>query len=231
MWLLTTRNRPELAAECLAGCMDNGMTSRGVLYIDGDEHGLYDDFVLPANWTRHLAVHGGLSRALDWCLAAYPDEASYGWLADDMCPMTPGWDKTLELAAGTCFMSQARDDWVYGNWPDAVRAGSEPSAGQCWGGNVLRAAGWWALPGSVQAGTDVAWAQMITSLDRMRFCDEVTVEHRHWRTGKRKRDKLDTDMHDDNGHAHTERDLALLRAFLQSRDFWRTQRRITKACQ
>jgi hypothetical protein len=210
--------------------MENGMTSRGVFYVDGNERGLYDDVVLPPNWTLHIAEHAGLSAALDWCLATYPDESNYGWLADDMCPMTPGWDWTLEQAAGECFMSQARDDWVFNMWPEQAANGSEPTAGHCWGGKLMRAVGWWALPGTVQAGTDVAWARLVYDSERMRFCDTVTVEHRQWRTGKRPRDKLDTDMNDSNGHAHTERDLELLFAWLRGPDYNRAQRRIGRAC-
>jgi len=240
VWLLTSRNRPKLAHDCLKACVKTGMKSRGVFYIDGDEQGLYDAVVLPKNWTLHIAEHAGLSAALDWCLEAYPDEESYGWLADDMRPLTHGWDRLLEQAAEGGCMSEARDNWVTLAWTPLVRrsgarrtqavtSSCEPTAGMCWSGDLLRAVGWWALPGSVQAGTDVAWARLTCESARFRYLDDVVVEHHHWRSGKRKRDRLDTDMHDANGHDHTGRDLELLSTFLRGNEFNRTMRKIGKA--
>lgn len=230
MWLLTTRQRPKLAAEALAACAETGMTSEGIVYIDGDEHGLYKRLTVPTNWTVHRAEHGGLSRALQWCLETFPHERFYGWLADDMAPRTPGWDRKLEDAAGTRCMAQANDLWSYIRDPVSARTGLEPTAGHCWGGDLIRTVGWWALPGSVQAGTDVAWARLVHRLQRMRFCDDVTVEHRHWRRGARRRDSLDTDMYDSNGHTHTDDDLKLLWAWLDSRDFYMTVRKVRLRC-
>lgn len=205
------------------------MTSPGVLYIDGDERGEYADMAYPDNWTVHLAQHAGLSAALRWCLATYSDEASYGWLADDMIPRTHGWDRALEQAAGRCGMSQAQDLWVAPKLPAEVRLG-EPTAGQCWGGDLLRAVGWWALPGTFQAGTDAAWSILIQRLGRMHYLDEVTVEHRHWRTGKRERDMLDTDMVDYNGHEHTAVDLRKLRRWQRSPEFRHALGRAQSLC-
>ncbi len=230
MWLLTTRARPRLAAECLEGCRRSNMKSAGIVYIDGDEDGLYNGFVTPRNWIVHRAEHGGLSQALRWCFETYPNEPFYGWLADDMYPATHRFDKILEAAAERCCMSQAKDDWVYLTWPNEAKQGWEPTAGQCWGGDLVRAVGWWALPGTYQAGTDVAWARLIAELGRMRFCEEVTVEHRQWRTGKRTQDALDTDMLDSNGHAHTQEDLKVLFSWLRGPDFGRTMRRVVKNC-
>ena len=206
------------------------MTSPGVVYIDGDEDGLYDDIKVPGNWTVHRADHAGLSEALRWCLRTFPNEQSYGWLADDMLPGTSEWDKKLEQAAGSRCMSQADDRWSFVRDPRSARNGIEPTAGQCWGGDLIRAVGWWALPGTFQAGTDVAWARLVHRLGRMRFCDDVVVEHRHWRRGVRKRDRLDTDMHDANGHPHTEQDLERLWGWLGSREFVIAVQRVRRYC-
>jgi len=207
------------------------MTSVGVLYVDQVTLDGYADLRLPANWRLHLAgAHTGLSAALRWCFKTHPDEASFGWLADDMLPRTPQWDRLLEQAAGRCYMSQCRDDWVFPEFPGPVREGLEPSAGQCWGGDLVRTVGWWALPGTFQGGTDVAWIRLVHHLGRMRFVDDATVEHRHWRTGKRERDQLDTDMIDYNNHRHTEKDIRILYRWLRSPDFRRTARRVMATC-
>lgn len=231
MWLLASRQRPRLARECIEACTVNGMTSAAILYVDDVEAGAYGEIALPANWTLHVAGrHGGLSTALQWCLATYPSERSYGWLADDMRPRTPRFDVILEELAGTCFMSQANDLWAFRRDPEGVRAGREPGAGMCWGGDLVRAVGWWALPATFQGGTDVAWTSLAHHLGRMRFAEGVVVEHQHWRTGKRLKDDLDTDMHDANGHGHTKRDVHRLYRWLRSPDFGRTVERARARC-
>lgn len=202
------------------------MTSRGIVYIDGDEDGLYANFAAPPNWVVHRAEHAGLSAAMNWCLATYPDEASYGWLADDMRPRTRRWDTKLEAEAGSIMLAQADDAWAYLRDPRSVRSGQEPSAGQCWGGDLLRAVGWWGLPKTFQGGTDVAWCNLTAPLGLSRFVDYVLVEHLHWRNGKRQRDELDTDMHDSNNHLHTQNDITVLYNWLASHDFQKTVARI-----
>jgi hypothetical protein len=231
MWLLASRNRPHLAAECIAACTDMGMLSPAILYVDAETADGYERIPLPGNWTLHVAgEHAGLSAALQWGLTAFPSEPSYGWLADDMRPLSPQFDRLLEHAAGTRFMAQAMDNWAAVRDPVSVRRGIEPSAGQCWGGDLVRAVGWWALPGTFQAGTDVAWCRMLSELGRVRYLPHVVVEHRHWRTGKRERDALDTDMWDSNEHEHTERDLEILFSWLKSVEYRRTVGLIRRRC-
>lgn len=206
------------------------MNSQGLLVVDGARHGLYRDLDLPTNW-RQLRFSGrhGLSHALRLLVAEYPDASSYGWLADDNLPRTPHFDRLLEEAAGDWCLAYANDGgWVSGTIEGklALQAGGCFSAGLCWGGELVRTVGWLAFPGSFQAGTDVAWAELVRPYGLHRYLDEVVVEHRHWRSGKRPQDRLDTDMEDTNGQRHTSGDVQRLYEWIGSAEMDETLERI-----
>lgn len=225
VWLLATRERPDEAQLCLDACEDAGMTSRGVVIVDGDAD-RYRDLRLPGNWRRiDRRRRFGLSHALQYLLNAYPHASSYGWLSDDNRPRTASFDKALERAAGEWGLAYAHDGgWLCGREPgpaqrrcpfcgqhyddwatseEAVAAGRVLTAGLCWGGELARTVGWLAFPLSFQAGTDVAWSEIVHPFRLHRYCPEVIVEHLHWRAGKRRQDSLDTDEIAPNFQAHT----------------------------
>lgn len=169
------------------------MTSQGVVYVDEtvDE---YKKLKLPRNWQAHYEpVWGSLQASMQWCFRRFPVAANYGWLADDTRPRTRGWDRLLEAEAGNWRLAYARDLW-YSEDPierDRLERGLNLSAGLCWGGDLVRTVGWWALPGVVQAGIDTAWCDIVWPLGLHRYVHDVTVEHLNWRTGKRPYDPGD----------------------------------------
>ena len=170
------------------------MTSQGVVYVDEtvDE---YRKLRLPKNWTvHHEPEWGSLQASMQWCLRQFPDATRYGWLADDTVPRTKHWDRKLEAAAGDHGFAQAHDNWrsLSGTAEDLFVKGLDMSAGLCWGGNLVRAVGWWALPGVTQAGIDTAWCDIIHPLGVCRYLRDVVVEHRNWRTGLRPFDPVDS---------------------------------------
>ena len=205
------------------------MTSRGVVYVDAGER---YDLVLPANWVIHHARSwGGIAAGMRWCLKRYPKATRYGWLADDTFPRTFGWDKLLERAAGSWYYAQARDMWFSENpphrydrqdWPEYLRTGAQLSAGLCWGAALIRAVGWWALPGCAQGGIDAAWSQIIAPLGLCRYLPDVVVEHKTWHLNKRPKDLTD------NGK-HIDQDVWRYRAWENSPSYHRVMRRLEAA--
>lgn len=169
------------------------MTSRGILWVDADAE-RYRHIRLPDNWIRHDALEwGSIAPAMEWVLERYPDASQYGWLADDTVPQTPQWDTKLEAAAGDWKLAYACDLWL-SEKPKTLRSlaqGRNLSSGLCWGGNLVRTVGWWALPGVRQAGIDTAWTALVKPLRLYRYVPRVIVEHRNWRTGKRDKDEGD----------------------------------------
>lgn len=169
------------------------MTSQGVVYVDGtpDE---YRDLRLPKNWTAHYARQwGGLQASMQWAFREFPDATQYGWLADDTLPRTDNWDTRLEAAAGDWCLSCARDLWLSEteHMRVSLEEGDDLSSGLCWGGELVREVGWWALPGAFQAGIDTSWCQIVGPLGLARYTPAVTVEHLNYKTGKRPADAVD----------------------------------------
>lgn len=226
IWLLSTRGRPKECQATLDACEAAGMTSPGVVYVD-ETVGIYRKLRLPDNWTVHPEpVWGSLQASMSWCLEQYPDATAYGWLADDVRPQTVGWDKQLEAVAGDWCLSYGRDMWLSeSDWRrNELEDGDNLSSGLCWGGELVRTVGWWALPGVRQAFIDVAWCRIVGPLGLARYTHEVIVEHLNYRTGKRDRDQGDDWTR--GGDDYIERDIEAGYAWLASEDYDTTIRRL-----
>jgi len=167
------------------------MTSPGLVYVDETVEE-YADLRLPPNWTMHLEPEwGSIAASMRYCLEQYPDASQYGWLADDNIPQTPGWDVELEQAAGDWYISCARDYWMSElGWLHST-GGPCFTAGLCWGGELIRTVGWWALPGVRQGGIDEAWNNLAGMLHLTRYLPDVIIEHRTWKLSKRNKDETD----------------------------------------
>jgi hypothetical protein len=190
VWLLPSVGRPDAAQAVLDACTEMGMTHRGVLWADGDD---YSGVRLPANWQliqRHENL--GIGSVMNALFKRFPAASHYGWLADDTLPRTPRFDQLLVTAAGGYGLAYAHDGG-YRAIPDNhnVLVGYELTAGLVWAGELLRAVGWWALPGLRQGYVDVVWCDIISRLGLARWTPWVTVEHMQWRVGKRQKDWWD----------------------------------------
>ncbi len=205
------------------------MRSHGVVWVDHDpnQH-RYRSLKLPANWEMYLADKwGSIGASHAWIFDRYPNASHYGWLADDTFPRTRHWDRKLEEAADNGNISYARDLWLSEDdgERDSLIRGTNLSSGVCYGGDLVRAVGWLALPGLFQAGIDTTWVAICGKLRRMRYVEDVTVEHKHFRTGKRK----------DEGWSnlnlpHIDRDLILRDEWVASREYIETLERICHLC-
>lgn len=191
VWLLTSVGRPEAAARVLAACTAAGMTHQGYLYADGDD---YTSVPLPENWTLiQRDTNRGIGPAMNDLFDSIPDASHYGWLADDTYPRTHEFDELLTTAAGRYGLAYANDGG-YRSLPEyshAITRGDELTSGLVWSGDLVRAAGWWALPGLRQGYVDVVWCELIAELGLARYTPWVVVEHMQWRLGKRAKDEWD----------------------------------------
>lgn len=202
------------------------MTSPGVLYVDEtvDE---YQRIKLPRNWTVHYETEwGSLQASLQWAFTNFPDATQYGWLADDTRPRTHGWDTALEQAAGNWGLAYAKDLWL-SETPSELSnliAGWNLSSGLCWGGDLVRTVGWWALPGVRQAGIDTAWTEIVRPLGLNTYRADVTVEHLHHKAGKRMMDIQDEGIRD--GLNYVDRDIAFRNEWVRSVEYRNLIRRL-----
>ena len=231
IWLLSTRGRPKMCQEVLDACEQSGMTSPGVVYVDEtvDE---YQDIRLPENWTIHYSPEwGSLAASLQWCFERYPDAKSYGWLADDTLPRTPGWDKLVEEAAGDWKLAYCWDDWLCLDQVEiyAIEQCSNITSGLCWGGELVRTVGRWSIPpGVVQAGIDTAWTELVRPLGLFEFLPDVLVEHQNWRTAKRPLDPTDSWERPGLGN-YLQRDIDRRDAWVASAEFSDIYNRVAAA--
>ncbi len=207
------------------------MKSPGVVYVDYDETASeYRKLRLPKNWRIVFADEwGSLQASMDWCFRNYPDASQYGWLADDTYPRTEGWDTALEQAAGEWCLSYANDLWFADG--DITRheleIGDNLSSGLCWGGELVRTVGWWALPEVRQAGIDTAWTSICGPLGLNRYLDDIIVEHKNYKTGKREKDAVDDWARD--GADYVSEDIEIRNDWCASPDYAATLRRVANS--
>lgn len=226
IWLLPTKGRPQMCQQALDACTATGMTSPGVVYVDEtvDE---YQNIVLPANWTIHYAKRwGGIGAAMRWAFKKWPNATQYGWLADDTFPRTNQWDRQLEKAAGAWRLVYGVDRYISANrsLADSLDRGSDLGAPLCWGGELVRTVGWWALPGVKQAGIDTAWVALVQPLRLFHYVRHVHADHDNYRTGRRPKDH--TDSWERNGVNFIEKDICVRNRWVASPDFAETLERL-----
>lgn len=163
------------------------MTSPMLVIVD-DRVDNYQDLRAPENVTV-LRRPWDMADCMRYVFDTYPDEAAYGWIADDNVPITPGFDKLMEMATEGWFVVDCEDHFWCGD-----KDISHTLVG-CfvWGGKLVRAVGWWALPKVRQAGIDDAWCDICTYYSELRrHCADIVVEHHNWRSRKRPEDRTDS---------------------------------------
>lgn len=222
MWLLTTRNRPDLCRRMLLACIETGVETPGLVWMDGCS---YDDMPLPKGWKSVTSPrHRNIGWALRSFLSVYPDLPWYGWLADDIVPKTPGWDLALVEAAGSKCIAYPNDEWQRGT---KQRDGSpHVTSAVCLGGDLVRAMGLLALPDQVQMYIDDVWESVAVPLGLMRYLPDVVVEHHHFANGLRLADA--TDARTFEGKPFPMRDAALYHAWLTSPKYRKAMRRVAR---
>lgn len=228
IWLLPTKGRPALCQQVLDTCESTRMRSPGVVYVD-ETVDMYQDIRLPANWTIHYAPRwGGIATAMQWVLKQWPDASQYGWIADDTFPRSRHWDMALERYAGDWKLAYGMDNYVSsGPWPNTLRYCKDLGAPLCWGGELVRAVGWWAFPGVKQAGIDTAWTALLSPLGLYHYAIDVKADHNNYRTGRREYD--DTDSWVRNGVNYIQKDLDTRAGWEATADFPETMNRVKLA--
>lgn len=212
MWLLTTRNRPEMCQQVLDACIRTGVSTNGVVWMDGCDYGVLR---MPDGWMavahpEHLNI-GEIMRRFQ---KTEPNLPWYGWMADDCIPISEGWDVELVKAAGRTEVAYPDDAWQQGK----KEGHGQPHVTSivCMGGEFVRALGEWVLPGFIQMYIDDYWESVAVPASRMKYCPHVKSEHRHFANGKRQEDE--TDNRAFNGEWIPHHDLQIYSAWMASED-------------
>lgn len=170
-WFLPTFGRPERCQETLNSIIAAECTTPGVVLIDGCDG--YDDIELPPGWTAvKFSDNRGQLVRLNEALAAYPDEPWYGIMHDDFHVVTKHWDQVLVREAGKLGIANAND-----GWNSSIHGG--PQGSIVFGGDLMRAIGWFSPPGIFHMGAEGAWSKIVATFRNWTYCPDTIVEHRH----------------------------------------------------
>lgn len=213
MWLLPTRGRAKLCQEFLDACVKTGMSTPGIIVID-NRIDSYPDLKVPPNWaaTRLPLDMGDCCRLV---FDLFPKAKFYGWVADDLLPVSPEWDIKLIEAAGDWYVSDCND--VGYICEIDTRVENSLCGAFCYGGEFFRALGWWVPPGLRQAGIDDVHTHIcVRTLPLRHHLHDVYVEHRNYRTLKRVKDE--TDEHVRDGVGYVEIDVENAKKFMGSKE-------------
>ena len=157
-----------------------------MVWCDGDAGG-YGSITMnfPVVNVVYTPERVGLAEQMNCFFDEYPDARFYGWLADDFRAKTQDWDKKLAEAAGDDHIAFGSDGWSNQSWPHHI------TSAFAIGGELVRAAGFFAPRPLYQAGIDSAWNRLGREFKLMKQVKGVEVEHLHWKNKKRPRDDTD----------------------------------------
>lgn len=174
MWILPSRSRPHNLLRLINAWRFTLASTPCELCIDFDDplREQYETMKTPG-WGLFIGQRGPLSAIYNNAFERHPHEMWYGFIADDVVPITDNWDMKLIEAAGSNGM--------------AVPAGGETTGG-CphfvIGGDLVRSIGWLSLPGLDRIYIDTVWGDIAKYRDVYREVHDVKLEHFHFSNGK-----------------------------------------------
>lgn len=173
MFSLPSRGRPHNLRRFLDAYEATRATAPMWLRLDLDDPSLpeYDRILLPDHWLKTVGPRH--PNRCNGCVAemfsAFPDEAHYGLMADDLIPRTDQWDAKLIEAAGSSRLA----------YPDDGKWGADLATHPVLGGDLVRAIGWLVLPTVLHSFVDTALFAIAHRSGRAVYLPEVLVEHMH----------------------------------------------------
>ena len=176
MWIIPTRSRPHRLAALIDACEKTGMSTPALIMLDDDDPmlGSYWELDRPQGWVFVSGPRRYLSARYNNAFAALPGLDWYGFLADDVVPETPGWDRTLIDAAGS-------DCLAFGD--DGINGGNHATHFVL-GGDLVRETGWLCLPGLQRIYIDTVWTDLAQDKGVHRYLSHVKLTHHHFSNGK-----------------------------------------------
>lgn len=175
MWILPSRSRPHNLRRLIDACDKTGASTPVELCLDVDDECLpqYQAVWMQPMWYIVTEQRKGLSDVYNNAYLRHPHEPWYGFIADDVVPLTMGWDTRLIEVAG-------RDGM-------AVPAGGHDPNGAphfVLGGDLVRSMGWLSLPGLDRLYIDTVWQRIAEARGVLIRVPDVILEHRHFSNGK-----------------------------------------------
>lgn len=181
--LVPTRNRVENALELLDVWYETtSESSSGLLFIIGTEDPRLSEYLhkLPYEHVRTFPERG-LVKALNYVAPTFTREyEAIGFMGDDHRPRTVGWD-----SAYLRNLRELGDGYVYGN---DLLMGRELPTQVAISSSIIEVLGFFGPPTFTHLYVDNTWKDMGEGLGRIRYLDDVVVEHMHPSAGKAQED-------------------------------------------
>lgn len=170
MFIVPSRGRPHNLKRLAKACRETGMTAPALVCLDADDPALSDYLNVPLlrEWRIRLSSRVPLATLYNDVFEDYY-ATWYGFIADDVVPETPEWDRRLIEVAGMDGMAV----------PDG---GHDPDGAPHFvlGRKLPDSTGWLALPGLSRLYIDTAWQDIATERGVLRRVPEVVLKHHHF---------------------------------------------------
>lgn len=182
--LVPTRNRVENALGFLETWYNiSSEDSSGLLFVVGTEDPRYDEYYrrLPKNHLLSFPERG-IVKAMNYAVSCgYPEEyEALGFMGDDHRPRTYAWDRYYLDA-----LREMGDGFVYGN--DLLMGERIPTQVAISSG-IIKTLGYFGHPSFTHLNVDVSWKDLGSAIGKLRYLEDVIVEHMHPAAGKAEND-------------------------------------------
>jgi hypothetical protein len=138
----------------------------GRVLIDGDDNS-YRDMQLPAGWDWVVGERGPLTEIINHAFRAFPDEAVYGCVTDDLRFSAAGWDEALTAEAGSRCVA----------WGDDGVKGDRVCTFFFIGGELVHHMGWLVHPAFGHLYADNVWWHIAKHAGLARYRPDIKVKH------------------------------------------------------
>lgn len=168
MWILTSMGRPERIRQLVASyAWGFHAPVLLVLYEKDAKLSEYLSQRWPASWRVETVPMLGNGPTYNEILARYPNESTYGFLADDVILEVPGMLRQLEESAGHWHVS----------YPNDKHHGESIPTMPCIGGDLVRAVGYLAASDFVHWAIDTMWGEIGKQLGLLSYRPDLTYTH------------------------------------------------------
>lgn len=176
MFILPSRGRPAEFNRFILAYFHTCAEAVVFCYLDEDDPKLseYERVCFPNHWKVKIGPRVKIGPVFNQVFQEFPDEPYYGFLGDDVVPLTDRWDEILIKAAGPDRLSYPDDCWYH----------QELATHPVIGGELVRKVGFLAYGELKQYFIDTWWFYVAKSLDRAVYCPDVVFNHLHHQIGK-----------------------------------------------
>jgi hypothetical protein len=173
--VVPSHGRPDNAYRVLGAVWETAhLDTEVLLVVDADDETRSE---YPNDPAVQITQTSGMVNALNFGAEMAAEWASVvAFFGDDHRPRTPGWDRRFFDA-----LWEMQTGIVYGN--DLLQGENMPTA-VAMTSDIVRTLGYMAPPAFRHLNVDIVWREWGQRLDRLRYLDDVVIEHLHPAAGK-----------------------------------------------